>query len=180
MRYIIVVNGIFLLISSIFAIKADETQLVLVQIVFRHGDRTPIEVYPNDPHKADAWDKYGGLGQLTQTGMKQHYAYGEYLRNRYTPFLNTYYNRERVSVKCTDYDRTMMSAQSLLASLYRPTDFQVWNANLTWQPIPVRTANMDNIFIANCPRLSELQDEITTTDEYKKTSDDYKVDQNNF
>lgn len=54
----------------------EDTEPVLVQIVFRHGDRTPVTVYPNDPNKESIWQKYGGLGQLTQKGMQQHYDYG--------------------------------------------------------------------------------------------------------
>lgn len=34
-----------------------------VHILFRHGDRTPTDTYPLDPHKAYAWP--GGLGALT-------------------------------------------------------------------------------------------------------------------
>lgn len=75
--------GIFLfLISPLFArsrrssITDEDTDLVLVQIVFRHGDRTPTSLYPNDPYGPTIWDKYGGLGELSQKGMQQHYAYG--------------------------------------------------------------------------------------------------------
>lgn len=153
----------------------DELQLQLVQIVFRHGDRTPVNVYPNDPHTEATWDQYGGLGQLTQVGMRQHYAYGQYLRQRYGKFLSNVYNRNQVLVHSTDYDRTIMSAESLLSSLYAPEDYQVWNQNLTWQPIPVHTSGMENIFIANCPRYYELVDEVTQTDEYISATARYQV-----
>ena len=33
-----------------------------VHLVWRHGDRTPISPYPNDPYKDYQWP--GGLGQL--------------------------------------------------------------------------------------------------------------------
>jgi lysosomal acid phosphatase len=78
-------------------------------------------------------------------------------------------------VKSTNYDRTMMSAESLLASLYQPVDYQVWNQQLLWQPIPVRTAGLENVFVSNCPRYDQLLDEITHSDEYLKASQQFKV-----
>lgn len=115
----------------------EETRLEQVQIVFRHGARTPIGTYPSDPYQEAHWKEYGGFGQLTQTGMLQHSSYGQYLRNRYSSFLNDTYSRDNVLVMSTDYDRTLMSAYSLLSSLYKPVGFQIWNKNLSWQPIPV-------------------------------------------
>ena len=125
------------IIVNIFLINFQETKLELVQIVFRHGDRTPVLTYPNDPYQESFWKDYGGFGQLTQKGMLQHYNYGKYLRERYSNFLNQTYNRENVFAISTDYDRTLMSAYSLLSSLYEPSGFQLWNKNVTWQPIPV-------------------------------------------
>lgn len=68
------------------SIGTDDTELVQVQIIFRHGDRTPVQVYPNDPNIEAVWQKYGGLGQLTQTGMQQNYKYG------FIRFLNGDFN----------------------------------------------------------------------------------------
>jgi hypothetical protein len=38
-------------------------QLVLLHTIWRHGDRTPIKIWPNDPNQEESWPE--GLGQLT-------------------------------------------------------------------------------------------------------------------
>jgi lysosomal acid phosphatase len=68
--------------------------------------------------------------------MKRHFDFGKNLRLRYNQ-LNELYNRNRVYVRSTDYDRTLMSAYSLLSGLYEPKEYQIWNKNVNWQPIPV-------------------------------------------
>ena len=120
------------------------TELKLVQILFRHGDRSAVQTYPNDIYNETIWDKYGGFGQLTQTGMRQHHTFGTYLRNRYFGFFDIIYNKNKISVRSTDYDRTLMSAYSLLSGLFLPVDYQEWNPFIQWQPIPVHTTDAKN------------------------------------
>jgi len=47
-----------------------------VIIVFRHGGRAPISVYPNDPNPESYWDKYGGLGEITEKGIHNSIEFG--------------------------------------------------------------------------------------------------------
>lgn len=128
--------------------------LVFAIDVIRHGDRTPIENIPTVQHE---WPE--GLGQLTPRGMKQEYALGQHLRNVYVDkysLLPSKYTAGTMYVRSSDFDRTLMSAQSLLFGLYPlgtgpslPQGFQ---------PIPVHTIpqNQDVLLITdNSSKASE-------------------------
>uniref|UniRef100_A0A8C2R898 acid phosphatase n=1 Tax=Capra hircus TaxID=9925 RepID=A0A8C2R898_CAPHI len=152
-------------------------ELRFVTLVFRHGDRSPIETFPNDPIKESSWPQ--GFGQLTQLGMAQHYELGEYIRKRYKNFLNESYKHEQVHVRSTDIDRTLMSAMTNLAALFPPEGISIWNPSLPWQPIPVHTVPVSEdqllyLPFRNCPRFQELQSETLISEEFQKRLHPYK------
>ncbi|XP_061277350.1 prostatic acid phosphatase isoform X2 [Bos javanicus] len=152
-------------------------ELRFVTLVFRHGDRSPIETFPNDPIKESSWPQ--GFGQLTQLGMAQHYELGQYIRKRYENFLNESYKREQVHVRSTDIDRTLMSAMTNLAALFPPEGISIWNPSLPWQPIPVHTVPVSEdqllyLPFRNCPRFQELQSETLISEEFQKRLHPYK------
>lgn len=102
----------FLLILPTFS------HLVAVIELCRHGARTPT-------HFIKPWDNYTiwpeGPGQLIPEGMRQHYLIGTELRNRYmfqTQLLLQTYFQPEIYVFSSDYNRTLMSAESQIQGLY--------------------------------------------------------------
>jgi len=130
-------------------------QLIISQLIWRHGDRAPVQTYPGDKYGIEYWPE--GWGQLTNLGKQQQFALGQWLRARYSKFLSTTFNVSDVYIKSSDVDRTLMSAEANLAGLFAPVGSQVWNKNLLWQPIPVHTVNVTYDYLisggvpANCP-----------------------------
>uniref|UniRef100_A0A8B9P1G0 acid phosphatase n=1 Tax=Apteryx owenii TaxID=8824 RepID=A0A8B9P1G0_APTOW len=144
--------------------------------IFRHGDRTPVVNFPTDLHKESEWPQ--GFGQLTKTGMQQLYELGQYIRQRYSNFLNSTYHRQEFYIQSTDYDRTIMSAQSCLSGLFPPTSSQTWNPELPWQPIPVHIVPKSSdrrlhFPLHDCPRFDELQNETQTSSEFQNRIQPY-------
>jgi len=172
------------LLITFIEVKSDKT-LLSVNLLFRHGDRTPIRPYPNDPHK-DPSNWPVGFGQLTTRGKQMHYKLGKFLRSRYgsqgqgsyKDFLGQKYNETEIYVRSTDVDRTLMSAMSNLAGLYPPSGDQIWNKDIMWQPIPVHTRPTpeDNILSehAECERYDILYDAMMQSPEIEEINQKYQ------
>ncbi|KAG8235722.1 hypothetical protein J437_LFUL016357 [Ladona fulva] len=129
-----------------------EDTLVQVHVVFRHGQRTPADTYPNDPHINFTFDPVG-WGQLTNEGRRQQYEQGQFLRSRYDKLLGPKLTNEVFSAMSTDVDRTMMSAQLECAGLWPPQGSQEWNPDLKWQPVPIRSQPLkqDTLLLVRTP-----------------------------
>ncbi|GAB6019565.1 mitochondrial acyl carrier protein [Chamberlinius hualienensis] len=145
----------FVLINP--TVSSDNLQLV--QIVYRHGDRSPTDVLPNDPNN-EYWNKItGGFGQLTNRGKQQQYQLGQYIRQRYAGFLGEKYSYKEILINSTEKDRTLMSASSNLAGLYPPSGDEIWDPEIDWQPIPVHSRPRESDYILSdkgvCPKYKE-------------------------
>ncbi|MGL5741031.1 MAG: histidine phosphatase family protein [Legionella sp.] len=130
-----------LLISAPSLVFAADTLIFAVDII-RHGDRTPIVALPSLNYQ---WQE--GPGQLTADGMQQEYKMGAEFRKKYveqTHLLPEHYEYGTMYVRSTDYDRTLMSAQSLLLGLYPlktgPNTDTVSALPEGFQPIPIFSA----------------------------------------
>lgn len=137
--------------------------LRLVFAVSRHGQRTPADTYPTDPHVNFDFYPYG-WGMLTNKGKLQQYEVGKFLRQRYSDFLEEFYLPSLFWAQSTDVDRTRMGAQLLSAGLFPPKGYQKWKEDLDWQPIPVHYEPYDDdkllLIRIPCPRYYEALEEV--------------------
>lgn len=157
--------------------KDGDNKLIFAHVIYRHGDRTPINTYPNDPWgKREFWPV--GWGQLTNLGKQRHYELGQWLRKRYENLVNVTYSKDEVYIRSTDVDRTLMSALSNLAGFYPPQGNQVWNSNIAWQPIPVHTVpeKMDTVLAAKkpCDMYEYLMKKLKRSEEFKALDKELK------
>ena len=91
----------------------------MVQVIARHGQRSPRYILPNDD--LSVWPKGIGPGELTPAGAKQMETVGHDLRTKYVDELKLFhstYQRQDVYVRSSDVDRCLMSAHSLLHGLF--------------------------------------------------------------
>ncbi|MDO8953595.1 MAG: histidine phosphatase family protein [Gammaproteobacteria bacterium] len=119
-----------------FSLFAQDKLIFAVDII-RHGDRTPSADIAYPPH---SWPE--GLGQLTATGMQQEFQNGVGFRQLYVTqehLLPASYQTGTMYVRSSDYDRTLMSAESAMMGLYPLGPGP--NAS---QPIPIHTEAQKN------------------------------------
>ncbi len=135
-----------LLLSITINTYATETLIFAFDLI-RHGDRTPLLAIPNTQH---TWPE--GMGQLTARGMRQELQRGDELRRRYIEqyhLLPAHYQNETMYVFATNFDRTLMSANSILLGLYTlgtgPRLSEKTPAlPIFYQPIPVHTRPLES------------------------------------
>lgn len=125
-------------------VLATEKALFAIDVI-RHGDRTPIVSLPSAKHVL-----LEGHGQLTAKGMQQEFLLGVAFRKRYIDqyhLLPSKYSPETMQVRSSDFDRTLMSATSLLMGLYPPGTGPYLSGTKqaalpqNFQPIPVHTVS---------------------------------------
>ncbi|XP_075227111.1 prostatic acid phosphatase-like [Lycorma delicatula] len=175
---ILVILVVYISRDTTAEIIEDLDSLQLVTVLHRHGHRTPDHTYTNDPYK-DV-EKYWpiGLGQLTNKGKLQLYNLGKLFRKEYKSFLPKY-SFKAVRVNSSDYDRTHMSTQCLLAGWFRPEGDQIWNDEIAWQPIAVHSVptNKDQTLapLAPCPRFWMEREKVLMELASKETAEDKEL-----
>nr|XP_002131109.1 prostatic acid phosphatase [Ciona intestinalis] len=172
---------LFCLFNIVGLAASEDDQLVFVNLIWRHGARSPVRTYPTNPYNNQrVWPQ--GFGQLTQLGMQQHYKLGQYFRERYHSFLNvSFYNRSQIYIRSTDFDRTLMSAESNMAGLFPPEGKQKWNGtNTSWQPVPIHTVPKPQEEVLRFPvtkcnlKYNQLLKDVFASKEYKAVDVKYQ------
>ncbi|XP_044729337.1 venom acid phosphatase Acph-1-like [Chrysoperla carnea] len=137
--------------------------LKLVIVLCRHGDRTPLQTYPNNPHTPDIY-QHLGPGELTNLGKKRMFEVGKKLRKRYEKFLSDTYTPEKVKVITTNINRTKMTAQLVCAGLFPPSCKEKWDNILNWQPIPYSYSSLSHNMLVSpihgCESFRQLYREV--------------------
>ncbi|XP_057651121.1 prostatic acid phosphatase-like isoform X1 [Diorhabda carinulata] len=159
----------------------NKEELIAVVVIYRHGDRAPLTSFPNDHYyNLTYWPM--GFGELTKQGIQRQYKLGQWFRQRYNNFLQKIYSPREIIVESTEKDRALMSASATLAGLYPPIDFQLWNTQLKWQPIPIHIGYETKIMDLPCAKYDKLNKEIIELidkDMKKKYSNIYRYIEDN-
>lgn len=86
----------------------------------------------------------------------REFKIGQVLKTRYQDLLGNVYIPSAVYAFSTDFDRTKMSLQLVLAGLFPPSEVQAWNPELPWMPIPTHYVPVPldvTLQAHNCPQL---------------------------
>ncbi|XP_012259855.2 venom acid phosphatase Acph-1-like [Athalia rosae] len=162
-RSLIIISLHFLTVINFYGIlfvcRAENETVVLelVSVLFRHGDRTPVntgvETYPEDPYLNSEFFP-DGPGALINTGKKRQFEFGKALRSRYDEFLGPFYYPKMLEARSTDFDRTKMSLQLVLNGVFPPAPRQQWKDGADWQPIPTKYSREYEDFLRSdsCPK----------------------------
>uniref|UniRef100_A0A1I7WUM9 Lysosomal acid phosphatase n=1 Tax=Heterorhabditis bacteriophora TaxID=37862 RepID=A0A1I7WUM9_HETBA len=127
-------------------VKANYETLQYVQVVWRHGDRTPSSILPSDKKGAEKWVE--GLGELTLKGIAQQYRLGQWLRRRYGAWLGDHLDRNEVYIAKAYINSSMLYFSKFLkfnfqyfcySGLFPPAQDELWDSKLSWQPVPVHS-----------------------------------------
>ncbi|EPB65699.1 histidine acid phosphatase, partial [Ancylostoma ceylanicum] len=122
------------------AVAQSPTSLQFVEFWFRHGERLPTHYvyFPTDPQPLIPYTEVEA-GELTNRGIQEAFQRGQFIRKNYGNFLGSVYRPSQIHVWTGNDNRTVTSAQAVLAGAYKPDKAHQWSSILDWQPIAVHT-----------------------------------------
>lgn len=154
------------------------TTIVFAQVAFRNGLHA---VETDDPynisyHEEDVTD-LRLKADLTKRGKNQEYMVGKYLKERYANLFNNSYDQYKIRMFSGYKNRSMSSAALVLAGMFPPQqDYEIWNEDLPWQPIPIHintkitdTDSMNIALFGSCKNLNWIK----TDEAYTKLKEHY-------
>ena len=117
---ILKINICKLLIIELILFTISENKILFVFQHFRHGARTPSDLFEDDLDLIK--EKWNGLKELTNVGLRQSYLLGHTIRNKYPNLINyKKYNPREIEAISTLTNRTIMSARAALIGIYNNT-----------------------------------------------------------
>lgn len=86
------------------------------------------------------------------------------MRRRYDKLIGPGYDPNKVYIRSSDTDRTLMSALSNAAGMFPPSGNQIWNHSFDWQPVPIHTIPLEEDYLVYqsipCDRADKMFDEL--------------------
>lgn len=95
--------------------------------------------------------------------MKTQYELGQYLSRRYRKLIGSVYSPDKVYIRSSDADRTILSALCNAAGLFPPSGEEIWHESINWQPIPIHTIPLNEDYLVYqsipCDKIDKLHKE---------------------
>ncbi|RWS06551.1 prostatic acid phosphatase-like protein [Dinothrombium tinctorium] len=138
-------------------------------VVSRHGDRTPIFTYPNDPYRNESfWPE--GWGELTEAGKERMFNLGRYLRRRYSSFLTN--NSNETYIRSSEIKRCQDSAKLIATGIYSSN--REMNSTYDFY-VETKPEIEDDVLTvkAFCPLADSEYNEVEKSFEFKNISERY-------
>lgn len=155
----------YFLIQLILLIKfiiETRTEIVHIQAIWRHGDRSPLNSFAKDTKNgAESWPR--GLEQLTTIGLQKMFELGQTLKYRYPNLINRCQIEKQVSFSSSFYNRTRESAAAVFMGMidskcknfFKPIKFE--HLFFALQQIKFNAnQDMDFTFLGNCPTANQI------------------------
>ena len=104
-------------VINFFLFKIFENKVIFVFEHFRHGARSPSDLYNDDLDLIK--EQWNGIQELTNVGLRQSYLLGHFIKNKYPNLINfEKYNPKEIEVFSTMTNRTIMSARAHLNGIF--------------------------------------------------------------
>ncbi|KAI6193125.1 Acid phosphatase [Aphelenchoides besseyi] len=150
-----------------------QDELVFVQSLFRHGDRTPESAFYYD--KPNQWP---GFAEVTVKGMEQMVALGKKLRTKYVEtlkFISHYYNPKEVYFRSSDRNRTLQSALAKIVGFVKGRrgieypDLKDWPDGYVVVPVHTIDYYTDTVFnqYIKCEKAEQARKLLMNAPEYR-------------